>query len=106
MPEQGQLIHLRQRRGGMSTSIVGKASKYTIAALLVHAACDDLGLYVVTGHLGLFQRPHHRKPFEPRRVIEARIGVVGAPRAVWRAGSIILAGIIKQRRSAIPTYAA
>jgi len=58
MPEPGQLIHLRQRRGGMRTSIVGKASKYTIAALLVHAACDDLGLYVVTGHLGLFQRMH------------------------------------------------
>jgi hypothetical protein len=33
----------------------------------------------------------------------ARIGVVGAPRAVWRAGSIILAGIIKQGGPATPT---
>jgi hypothetical protein len=35
MPELGQLIHLRQRRGGISTSIIGKASKNTIAASLL-----------------------------------------------------------------------
>jgi hypothetical protein len=31
-----------------------------------------------------------------------RIGVVGAQRAVWRAGSIILAGIIKHTPDSIP----
>ena len=75
------------------------------------AVRDDLGLSVVTGHVGLFQRLHRANSELVCRRSNlaghwARIGVVGAPRAVWRAGSIILAGIIKQRRSAIPTYAA
>ena len=68
---------------------------------------DDLGLYVVTGHVGLFQRLHRANSELVCRRSNlaghwARIGVVGALRAVWRAGSIILAGIIKQTPDGIP----
>jgi hypothetical protein len=46
--------------GGMSISIVGKASKNTTVRFAEEGVRDDLGLYVVIGHLGLFQRPQHR----------------------------------------------
>jgi len=61
----------------------------------------------VTGHVGLFQRLHRANSELVCRRSNlaghwARIGVVGALRAVWRAGSIILAGIIKQTPDGIP----
>ena len=54
------------------------------------AVRDDLGLYVVTGHLGLFQRPHHRKQrtglsaFEPRRSLGSNRGSGCAARSLAR----------------------
>ena len=44
--------------GGMSTSIVGKGSNKHDCRFAAEAVRDDLGLSVVTGHVGLFQRLH------------------------------------------------
>jgi hypothetical protein len=64
---------------------------------------DDLGLYVVTGHLGLFQRSHHRKPFEPRRSLGSNRGSGCAAHSLARWINY-LAGIIKQAWTAMHIF--
>ena len=65
------------------------------------AVRDDLGLYVVTGHLGLIQRPDHRKQragLSTSNLADhwARIGVVGVLRVRLVRWSNYLARIIKR----------
>jgi hypothetical protein len=128
MHELGQLFHLRQRRWLIEAveeapRLARRHWRIPRAATTTRNANrhGPLGTRAVRDFLDCCHRQWRHDHVDRWQRIEkhelvcrrsnlaghwARIGVVGAPRAVWRAGSIILAGIIKQRRSAIPTYAA